>query len=299
MEKLLTLGIPKGSLEELSLTLFSRAGFVFSGSERSLWLTSNDPEIRPVLLRPQEIPLYVASGSLDCGLSGLDWITETNCGDYIRVLADLCFSKRSFRLVRWVLAVSEDSPYHTLGDLRDAQRKPIRVATELKAVTQNWLSERGIVAEVDFSWGATEAKVPVFADAIVECTESGESLRANNLRIIDVVFESTTQFFANRAVYKDDSWKSTKCDEIALLLRGCLTAETKTNIRVLSPPSLARILTALIPSEASFAAWESGDGEVTLIEMVVDKEQSRDIVPALARNGASSIVVGSVGMLHE
>src|SRR5262245_60127667 len=175
MGSTITLGIPKGSLEESTLALFSRAGFSFYGSNRSLWLSSNDPEIKPVLLRPQEIPLFVACGSLDCGLSGLDWITETKCSDRVRLLADLCYSKRSFRPVRWVLAVAQDSRYKTVQDLKSAGNTPIKVSTELKSTTENWLAERGESGEGDLSWGGTEAKVPVFADANVDCTETGQS----------------------------------------------------------------------------------------------------------------------------
>ena len=180
-------------MEEATLSLFGKAGYRFLGAERSLWLSSNDTEVRPVLPRPQEIPGYVANGSLDCGLAGWDWIVENDCSDQIRILADLCCSKRSFRPVRWVLAVADESEFQKIGDFRKLA-SPIRVSTELQSVTRNWLAERGIVADARFSWGATEAKVPFFADAIVECTETGSSLRANRLRVLDVVMESTTRF---------------------------------------------------------------------------------------------------------
>ena len=231
MENVLTIGVPKGSLQEATLSLFKAAGLSFYGSERSLWLSSNDVEVKPVLLRPQEIPLYVAKGDLDCGLSGLDWITERGCLDSLRLLADLQYSKQSFRPVRWVLAVPQDSPWQKLDDLQNLQ-KPLRVSTELKGVSESWFAERGIFAEVDFSWGATEAKAPYFADAIVECTETGSSLRANRLRILETVFQSTTQFFSNKQVYQNVSWKRTKLDSIALLLKSCLAAD--------SPSLLAR-----------------------------------------------------------
>jgi ATP phosphoribosyltransferase len=299
MGSTITLGIPKGSLEESTLSLFSRGGFSFYGSNRSLWLGSNDPEIKPVLLRPQEIPLFVACGSLDCGLAGFDWITETKCADRVRVLADLCYSKRSFRPIRWVLAVAQDSPFKTTHDLkRPAGRPPIKVSTELKATTEGWLAERGIFAEVDFSWGATEAKVPAFADAIVECTETGQSLQANGLRILDTVLTSTTRFFANKAAYKNDEGKRTKLEDVALLLKSCLAADMKVSLHVQAPGGVIDSLKALIPGDAHFAVWEGQGGQV-LLEIIVDKDQSRNLIPALVRNGAKKVSMSSLGMLYD
>lgn len=297
MANILTIGIPKGSLEESTIALFARAGFSFLGAQRSLWLSSNDPEIKPVLLRPQEIPLFVANGSLDCGLSGLDWITESNCQGDIRFLADLCYSKRSFRPVRWVLAVANDAPYQTVEDLKSMNGQKLRVSTELKATTENWLSERGVVAEVDFSWGATEAKVPVFADAIVDCTETGSSLRANGLRILDTVLTSTTQFFANKQIYRDD-WKRTKLDGISLLLKSCLAADTRVQLHVQVPQSDVDVLTALIPSDANYTVWAGQDGQM-MLDIVADKERARDLIPLLVRNGAARVSMTSMGMLYD
>ena len=293
----LTIGIPKGSLEEATLALFARAGFRFFGSDRLLWLTSNDPELKPVLLRPQEIPIYVANGSLDCGLAGWDWIVENSCNGKIRMLANLCYSKRSFRPVRWVLAVADNSSFKQVSDLK-RQDPPVRISTELHNVTENWLSERGIIADVRFSWGATEAKVPFFADAIVECTETGSSLRANGLRILDTVIESTTRFFANNDCYKKDDWKQAKLDGIALLLKSCLSAETKDSLHLGVPISELEIVKALIPSSANFTVWE-GQNNLVIFEIIIDKEKSRELVPVLARNGVHKISVASLGMLYE
>ena len=298
MAGVLTIGIPKGSLEEATLALFSSAGLSFHGSERSLWLTSNDPELKPVLLRPQEIPLYVSKGNLDCGLSGLDWIVETGCLDSLRILADLRYSKQSFRPVKWVLAVPQDSQWQAIHELQQADKTPLRVSTELKRITESWLSERGIVAEVDFSWGATEAKAPTFADAIVECTETGSSLQANRLRILDTVFQSTTQFFANKDVYQKDGWKHTKLDGIALLLKSCLAADTRVSLRVNAPSSDAAILEALIPSDIRYSIW-SGKNEELLFELIVDKSAARDLTPVFARNGAAKITAVALDMLCE
>lgn len=298
MENVLTIGIPKGSLQEATLSLFNAAGLSFYGSERLLWLGSNDVEVKPVLLRPQEIPLYVAKGNLDCGLSGLDWITERGCLESLRLLADLQYSKQSFRPVRWVLAVPQDSPWQKIEDLQEIQNPPLRVSTELKGITESWFAERGIVAEVDFSWGATEAKAPVFADAIVECTETGSSLRANRLRILDTVFQSTTQFFANKEVYHKPGWKRTKLDSIALLLKSCLAADAKVNVRVHAPGSEAAVLEALIPSDIGYSIW-NGRKEELLFELIVDKRAARDLVPVFARNGAAKITVTGLDMLCE
>jgi len=299
MPEILKLGIPKGSLQEATLSLFARAGFSFYGSERTLWLSSNDPEISPVMLRPQEIPMYVADGSLDCGLSGLDWIKERNCEGAIRVLADLCYSKRSFRPVRWVLAVANEAPWQTVRDLKAASAaKPLRVSTELKAITEAWLAEKAIQAEVDFSWGATEAKVPVFADAIVECTETGSSLRENGLRILDTVLESTTRFFANRDVCINHEWKRTKLDAISILLKSCLAADKRVSVRVESPRDATKALQALIPSDAAYSVLEGNNG-CALLEIIIDKERSRDLLPLMARNGASRISVASLSLLYE
>jgi ATP phosphoribosyltransferase len=298
MDKTLTIGVPKGSLQEATLSLFSAAGLSFYGSERLLWLGSNDPEVKPVLLRPQEIPLYVANGDLDCGLSGLDWITERGCAGSLRMLADLQYSKQSFRPVRWVLAVPQDAPWQTTDDLKKIEKPPLRVSTELKAITESWFAERGIVAAVDFSWGATEAKAPVFADAIVECTETGSSLRANRLRILETVFQSTTQFFANKAVYHQSEWKKTKLDSIAVLLKSCLAADTKVSVRARASVAQAGALEALIPENVAYSIWNGRKDDV-LFELILDKAAARELVPVFARNGAAKITVARLDMLCE
>lgn len=335
MANVLKIGIPKGSLQESTLALFSAAGFSFRGSERSLRLSSNDPEIEPVLLRPQEIPVFVSRGDLDCGLAGLDWILETRSmwikdKQYmgpLHILADLQYSKQSFRPVKWVLAVPDDSPCRKTDDLKTL-RAPVRVSTELKWITENWLSKKGIIAEVDFSWGATEAKAGYFATAIVECTETGASLRANRLRILDEVLVSTTQFFAykpiciepkakskeeepshdqldelkefNRQVdiYRNSDWKRTKLAGIALLLKSCLAADAKVNVRVLAPLLKAEVLEALIPSTVSYSIWNGKKDEV-LFDLIMDKASIRELVPVFARNGATKITGAKLDMFCE
>lgn len=335
MANVLKIGIPKGSLQESTLALFSAAGFSFRGSERSLRLSSNDPEIEPVLLRPQEIPVFVSRGDLDCGLAGWDWILESRSmwfdrnkqgyvGD-LHILADLQYSKQSFRPVRWVLAVPEDSPCHKTEDLKTL-RAPVRVSTELKYLTENWLSTRGIFAEVDFSWGATEAKAGKFANAIVECTETGASLQANRLRILDDVLVSTTRFFAHKPICiepkaileedpsreelekfrkdmetyksKESDWKRPKLAGIALLLKSCLGADAKVNIRVFAPSLKAEVLEALIPSSVSYSVWNGKKDEV-LFDLIVDKASVRDLVPVFARNGATQIIGSKLDMVYE
>lgn len=280
------------------MALFAGAGLSFYGLDRSLWLGSNDSEVQAVLLKPQEIPLYVQKGNLDCGLSGLDWIQETVGEGAVRIIADLCYSKRSFRPVRWVLAVAESSPWKTVEDLKGIS-PPVRISTELQNITKDWLSKRGIRAEVDLSYGATEAKPPLFADGIVDCTETGASLRANRLRILDTVFQSTTQFIANKDIYnyKKDGWKRTKLDSIALLLKSCLTANSNVSMRIQVSRSDAEIVEALIPSDARFSVW-NGQHDNVLFEVIMDKGKTRELVPVFARNGAVRISVASIDMLY-
>jgi len=295
--KSLLIGIPKGSLESATIALFAKAGIRLWGEDRSLWLSSNDPELKPVLLRPQEIPQYVAKGNLDCGLAGWDWILENRAIEEIKLLADLCYSRRSFRPVRWVLAVSNDSDIQRVEDLKNRQ-PPIQISTELCRVTEDWFSKRGVIADIMFSWGATEAKAPFFADAIVECSETGSSLMANNLRIIETVLESTTRFFANKAVYKTDEWKRQKIETISLLLTSCLAAEGKDAIRFSAERSDAGILEALIPSTTHYLAWEDKNGG-KLFEVMSERSSVKDIIPLLIRNGAKNISVFSVEMLYK
>ena len=294
------IGIPKGSLEESTLALFARAGYSFHGSERSLWLSSNDVQLKPVLLRPQEIPFYVSDGSLDCGLSGWDWISESvenhengvTEEDFV-VLADLCYSKRTFRNIRWVLAVKKDGPFQHVRDLSGK-----RISTELVSITERWLAEKGVNAKVAFSWGATEAKVGEFADAIVEATETGASLAANGLKILETVFTSSTRFFANRSMYRLNDWRRPKLDGIALLLKSCLQADTKESLRVFGGPAELPSLIELIPADVKFTVTPSADGGGT-IDLVISKVEARDLIPRLAGKGATRITTSPVGILYE
>ncbi|HEY3742639.1 MAG TPA: ATP phosphoribosyltransferase [Bryobacteraceae bacterium] len=300
MSDQIRIGIPKGSLEESTLALFARAGYTFHGSERSLWLSSNDVQLKPVLLRPQEIPFYVSDGSLDCGLSGWDWISESvenhengvTEEDFV-MLADLVYSKRTFRNIRWVLAVKKDGPFQQVRDLNGK-----RISTELVSITERWLAEQGVNAKVSFSWGATEAKVGEFADAIVEATETGASLAANGLKILETVFTSSTRFFTNRKVYRQNDWRRAKLDGIALLLKSCLQADTKESLRVFGGPTELPELVALIPPDVRFTVTPSADGGGT-IDLVIGKVEARDLIPKLAGKGATRITTSPVGILYE
>ena len=299
------IGIPKGSLQESTLSLFARAGFNFHGSERSLWLSSNDAELKPVLLRPQEIPQYVADGSLDCGLSGWDWISESieshetgATEDDFVVLADLNYSKRTYRPIRWVLAVKRDGPFQTVDDLRPVDGVQKRISTELVSITNRWLAEKGVNAKVAFSWGATEAKVGEFADAIVEATETGASLEANGLKVIDTVFTSSTRFFASKKVYQQNDWRRAKLDSIAMLLESCLRADTKESLRVVAGAAEMATLVALIPAEVKHTVSPAADGG-GIIDMVITKIDARDLIPKLAKAGAQRITTSPVGILYE
>src|SRR5579871_1188505 len=218
----LKLGIPAGSLQEATAELFRKAGYKITYASRSYYPNIDDPEVQCTLIRAQEMPRYVQDGSLDCGLTGYDWILENDAK--VKEVAELVFSKVSRRPVRWVLAVPEDSPVRSVKDLQGK-----RVATEVVNLTRRWLARHGVEALVEFSWGATEVKPPRLADAIVEVTETGSSLRANNLRIIAEVLQSTTRFVANKGAMADE-WKRSKIDNLALMLKSCLAAEGKVGL---------------------------------------------------------------------
>src|ERR1700686_4096638 len=222
MGEILKLGIPKGSLENATIDLFRRAGFNITTSSRSYFPSIDDPEIECMLIRAQEMARYVEDGVLDAGLTGRDWVEESEA--QVQTVADLIYAKQSFGKVRWVLAAPESSPFRSVKDLEGKI-----IATELVAATRRYLAANGVNAKVEFSWGATEVKPPVLADAIVEVTETGSSLRANNLRIVETVMESNTQLIANTASWAD-SWKRRKLEDMTMWLQGAINALGKVGL---------------------------------------------------------------------
>ncbi len=281
-DKLLKLGLPAGSLQEATGELFRKAGYKISYASRSYYPAIDDPDIHCTLIRAQEMPRYVQDGSLDCGLTGYDWILENNAR--VIELAELVFSKVSKRPVRWVLAVPNDSPIQGVKDLTGK-----RVATEVVNLTRRWLAQHGVEANVEFSWGATEVKPPKFADAIVEVTETGSSLKANNLRIVAELLQSTTRFISNERSYADP-WKKQKMDDLVLMLKGAMAAEGKVglmmNVRKSDLGAVLKILPALqTPTIASLS-----DPEWVAVNTILDESTVRHIVPKLKQVGATGIV---------
>ena len=278
----LKLGIPKGSLENATIDLFRRAGFAITTSSRSYFPAIDDPEIECMLIRAQEMARYVEDGILDAGLTGRDWIEE-NEADVVAV-ADLIYAKQSFGKVRWVLAVPESSSIQSAKDLEGKV-----VATELVGATKRYLAKYGVTAKVEFSWGATEVKPPVLADAIVEVTETGSSLKANKLRIIDTVMESNTQFIANRGAWSDD-WKRRKIEDIRMLLDGAINALGKVGLMLnVNKNDLAKVL-GVLPALKNPTISPLSDGEWLAVNTILDEATVRNIIPRLKEAGAQGIV---------
>jgi ATP phosphoribosyltransferase len=278
----LKLGIPKGSLENATVDLFRRAGFNIQVSSRSYFPAIDDPEIECMLIRAQEMARYVEDGVLDAGLTGYDWVVE-NDADVVTV-ADLIYAKQSFGKVRWVLAVPEASPFQSVADLQDKV-----IATELVGATKRYLAKFGVTAKVEFSWGATEVKPPVLADAIVEVTETGSSLRANKLRIIDTVMESNTQFIANRGAWSD-VWKRRKIEDIRMLLDGAINALGKVGLMLnVHKNDLAKVL-GVLPALKNPTISPLSDGEWLAVNTILDEATVRNIIPRLKEAGAQGIV---------
>ncbi len=284
----LRLGIPKGSLQESTVQLFARAGFNIYTSERSYFPTIDDPEIICTLIRAQEMARYVADEAVDAGLTGIDWIAEHEAGsgngDNIIRVADLVYSKQSFRKVRWVLAVPEDSRFQKPGDLEGGH-----VSTELVRVTEAYFSRLGVNVSIEFSWGATEVKPPDLADAIVEATETGSTLRANHLRIIDTVLESNPQLIANRRAM-EDATKRTKIENIALLLRAAMEAQGRVGLMLnVERPNLDAILT-LLPALQRPTVSPLSDDNWVAVSTVLEERTVRELIPKLSSAGGRGIV---------
>lgn len=286
-EKVLRIGLPKGSLQDATVEMFRKAGWSVSVDERGYHPDMGDPELWAVLLRAQEMAVYVADGVLDCGLTGYDWILEQNCEDRVIMVADLVYAKRGIRPYRWVLAVHEDSDINSWQDLQGK-----RIATELVNVTKRFLEKHGVEATVEYSWGATEAKCPSLVDAIVEGTETGSTLRANKLRIVDVLFESTTKLIANPEAWQDP-WKRRKIENIALLLQGALAAEEKVGLKMNVERANLQAVLGELPAlkRPTVSPLASDDGEEWLaVEAIVGKNEVRELIPRLKAAGAQGIV---------
>jgi len=281
-EKKIIIGIPKGSLEEATFELFKKAGFSLGSPGRSYFPTIDDDEIECVLLRSQEMARYVEDGVLDVGITGYDWVKETN-SDVVEI-EELIYAKQSKRPVKWVLAVAEESNIQSVQDLNGKI-----IATEVVNLTKKYLEEKGVDAKVEFSWGATEIKARGVADAIVDVTETGSSLRANNLRVIDTILESTTRLIANKESMKDE-WKKKKIEGLAMLLKGVLAAESKVemlmNVRKVDLDKVLAILPALNTPTIS----ELSNPEWVDVITIVDKKIARKIIPLLKGAGAEGIV---------
>jgi ATP phosphoribosyltransferase len=282
MKNILRIGLPKGSLQESTLKLFKKAGYNISVDSRSYYPVFDDTEIEALLIRAQEMARYVDDGVLDAGLTGKDWILEQ--GADVHEVAELNYAKGGLRPVKWVIAVPNDSKIKSVKDLKGK-----RIATELVGFTKQYLKSRGIKAEVDFSWGATEVKPPYLADAIVELTETGSSLRANNLRIIETILVSSTRFIASKKAWKD-KWKKQKMENIVLLLKGALAAEEKVGLKMNVPDkSMKRVMTLLSAMHSPTISQLSDRGWYAL-EVVIDERIVRDIIPKLKSVGATGII---------
>ena len=279
---LLMLGLPKGSLEESTKALFAKAGWKITTSSRSYKPSIDDAELDGRFVRAQEVARYVAQGFFDCGLTGWDWVQENNA-DVVEV-CDLVYSRASTLKSRWVLCVPEASPVKTAADLAGK-----RVATELMETTKRWFAERNIPALVEFSWGATEVKVPDLVDAIVDITETGSSLRANKLRIVDTLLETNTKLIANKEAWAQPA-KRRKIETIALLLRGALEAGSKVGLKMNLPRLALEAVTATLPALRNPTIASLSNPEWVALETIIDESVVREIIPALKAHGAEGIV---------
>lgn len=280
--KKLVLGVPKGSLQEATFAIMRKAGFRVRADARSYVPETDDPELSLRLIRAQEISRYVENGHLDAGITGYDWIVEN--GSDVRIVSELMYGKQGFRPVRWVLAVPADSPIQSAKDLHGK-----RIATEAVGLARGYLKQHGVEADVEFSWGATEVKAPDLVDAIVELTETGSSLRANNLRIVDTIMESTTRLIAGHAAWKD-TWKRRKIEQISTLLQGVLTAESRVLLKLnVHESGLATVLDRLPALHAPTINKLSQEGWFS-VESVVEERTVRELVIPLKEAGAEGLI---------
>ena len=278
----IVLGLPKGSLQESTFALFKRAGFNVSCSSRSYYPSIDDEEIKCRLLRPQEMSRYVELGLLDAGICGYDWVYE-NGSDVVDV-CELNYSKATSNPVRWVLAVPNDSKIKTVKDLKGK-----RISTEALGIVNRYLKANGVKANVEFSWGATEVKAPELVDAIVDLTETGSSLRANNLRIVDTILTSTTRLIANKKAWKDKA-KRAKIEQLKMLLTAALDAQKRVLIKLNAPAKKLEKITAALPALHAPTVNRLNDSDWFAVESVVEERQVRDLVPVLKAAGATGII---------
>jgi ATP phosphoribosyltransferase len=282
MANKLKLGIPKGSLQDATIALFERAGWRIFANGRSYFPTVDDPEIECMLVRAQEMARYVEHGALDAGLTGNDWVQENETD--VEYVTSLTYSKQSRQKVRWVLAVPEDSPFHRPEDLAGKI-----IATELVEFTKRYFASRKIPVKVEFSWGATEVKPPTLADAIVEVTETGSSLRANRLRIIETLMESETQLIANKAAFAD-AWKRQKIENISLMLNAAIAAQGRVGLMMNAPKDRLDAIVAQLPALNSPTISHLSDAAWVALNTIIDETVVREVIPKLKAAGATGIV---------
>jgi ATP phosphoribosyltransferase len=280
-ERKLRLALPKGSLQQTTFELFAKAGFDIRVAPRSYYPSINDSEIECILIRPQEMARYIEQGVMDCGVTGLDWIIES--GAAVEQLADLKAPWPNYGAVRWILAVKEGSPFRVPEDLAGK-----RVATEVMGLTKSYFANRGIEAQLEFSWGATEVKPPLLADAIVDVTETGSSLRANNLNVLDVLLESTPRFVASREAAADE-WKRGKMDRILMLLTAAIAAATRVGLSMNVPRNALDAILSLLPDSSPTLSPLSDENWLDVF-VIIEEERVRDLVPLLSDAGARVIV---------
>mgnify|MGYP000336118849 CR=1 FL=1 len=279
---MLKIGLPKGSLQESTLNMFKKAGYSINISTRSYKPSIDDPTIECLLIRAQEIPRYVEKGIIDIGLTGMDWVIENNADVFS--VGKLVYAKQGLRPVKWVLAVSEDSKIKNIEDLNGK-----RIATEVVNITKKYLQDKGIDASVEFSWGATEVKVPELADAIVELTETGSSLKAHNLKVLDTLLESTTVLICNKESWKN-SWKKKKIEDLFMLLKGALTAESMVGVKMNVLKSNLDEVVSVLPALRKPTVSSLSSEEWVAVETIVDEKIIRDLIPKLKNAGAEGII---------
>jgi ATP phosphoribosyltransferase len=279
----LRLGLPSGSLQSSTVDLFGRAGYRVSIADRSVFPRIDDDKISAVLFRAQEISRYVADNIVDCGLTGYDWVVENGNEQDVVEICELEYSRASLNPIRWVLAVPEESQVQKPEDLAGSV-----IATELVNTTRKYFAERGVKVTVEFSWGTTEIKARLL-DAIVDCTETGSSLRANNLRIVDTLLRSTTRFIANKTAW-DVPWKREKMENMAMLLRGAIEARAKVGLKMNVPEDKLAEVVSFLPAEKSPTISRLSDQNWVAVEVILEEKQERELIPRLKRAGATGII---------